>query len=192
MSVRADARARQGANGFVKAFNGIALSVGLLAGALFLLFPQIDLLVGGHFHLGGGRFVGKLHSAVEALRWVFIVFYFACIGTAVAGLALSRARRAWMGLLHPQWLFLAVCLGVGPGLVANVILKDQWGRARPKHVSEFGGAKAFTPVLVPAGQCRRACSFVSGEASSVFVPFYAAALVLPQWSVALAVAGSAG
>ena len=43
----------------------------------------------------------------------------------------------WLSLGLPQWLFLAVCLGVGPGLVANLLLKDQWGRARPKHIAEF-------------------------------------------------------
>jgi lipid A 4'-phosphatase len=57
---------------------------------------------------------------------------------------------------------------------------------------EFGGTKQFTPPLVVARQCRRNCSFVSGEASSTFVTFYAAAVLLPQWSLPLVVAGTIG
>ena len=72
-------------------------------------------------------------------------------------------------------------MAVGPGLVANVVLKDNWGRARPRSVVEFGGTKHFTPALIPAGECARNCSFVSGEASSAFVPFFAAALSPPQF-----------
>ena len=56
----------------------------------------------------------------------------------------------------------------------------------------FGGTKQFTPPLVMTKQCRRNCSFVSGEASSTYVTFYAAAALFPQWSVALVIAGTVG
>jgi lipid A 4'-phosphatase len=79
---------------------------------------------------------------------------------------------------------------MGPGLVANLLLKDHWGRARPRHVAEFGGPKTFTPPLIPANQCPRNCSFVSGEAASIFLPFYAVAFVVPQWAAALVAAGT--
>src|SRR5690606_16584088 len=101
-------------------------------------------------------------------------------------------RRRWLGLDKAHWLFLAACLAAGPGLVANLVLKDNWGRARPKHVVEFGGTKAFTPPLVIAGQCPRNCSFVSGEASSTCLPLDAAAALFPQWSVPLVIAGTVG
>jgi lipid A 4'-phosphatase len=64
----------------------------------------------------------------------------------------------------------------------NVIVKDMVGRARPKSVQEFGGDRLFSPPLVIAGQCPRSCSFVSGEASSSYVIFYAAAVVAPQFA----------
>jgi lipid A 4'-phosphatase len=47
-----------------------------------------------------------------------------------------------------------------------------------------------TPALQPTNQCGRNCSFVSGEAASVFVPFYAAAAVAPQWAATLLVVGT--
>ena len=51
------------------------------------------------------------------------------------------------------------------------------GPARPKHIVAFGGSKLFTPALQPTDQCKRNCSFVSGEACSVFAPFYAVAAI---------------
>jgi len=79
---------------------------------------------------------------------------------------------------------------MGPGILANVVLKDHWGRARPKQVVEFGGAKTFSPPLIPTDQCANNCSFVSGEAAAIFMPFYAAGLVVPQWSATLLAAGT--
>ncbi len=128
---------------------------------------------------------------MKVLRNVFIVFYFACLGISIVGwIATLRLKKSWLGTSPQQWLFLVLCLSIGPGLVANLIFKDQWGRARPKHVVEFGGTKQFTPAPLPANQCKRGCSFVSGEASSTFVPFYAAAAIVPQWAAALIVTGT--
>jgi lipid A 4'-phosphatase len=193
MSVVFDTRVVARKGNVFRAFNSAAVTVGLLAGALFLVFPEIDLLFSRIFYQPSAGFIGHAQPHVPALRWLFIVFYFSCIALVIAGLVRTHARRdVWLRLTSRQWLFLAVCLGVGPGLVANILLKDQWGRARPKHVVEFGGEKAFTSPLVPAWQCQRACSFVSGEASAVFVPFYAAALIVPRWSVLLVAAGTVG
>lgn len=48
----------------------------------------------------------------------------------------------------------------------------------------------FSAVLVPSNNCPRNCSFISGEASSMFVIFFAAAPIVPQWSAVLIVAGT--
>ena len=74
--------------------------------------------------------------------------------------------------------------------VTNLALKDHWGRARPKQILEFGGNKSFTPALIPSNECSRNCSFVAGEPSSTFAPFYAAAFVIPQWSLTLVIVGT--
>jgi lipid A 4'-phosphatase len=171
-----------------------AIGVGLGAASLFLLFPETDLAVARIFHSSDEHpFVGQHAGFALFLRWFFVFFYFSCVGIAILGLAITIARtRTWVGLTLGHWLFFAVCLGIGPGLVANVVMKDQWGRARPSQVVEFGGHKLFTPALIPARQCARNCSFVSGEAASIFVVFYAAALMLPRWSLALVAIGTFG
>ncbi len=182
--------ARQGR--FFWSFNNAIGTVGLAAGVLFLVLPDIDLQFTRLFYRPGVGFAGQgeLHAVI--LRWAFVLFYYICVAGAAVGIIRTRlGRRTWLGLAAKQWLFLAVCLGAGPGLVANVLLKEQLGRARPKHVVAFGGDKAFSPPLLPGRECAHACSFVSGEAASVFTPFYAAALLLPRWSLPLAAVGTA-
>lgn len=172
---------------------GLPVAVGMAAAAVFLAVPEIDLAVARRFYAPEAGFVGQRLAWVQTLRWVFIVLYFGTIGLCLVGLTLIwRGRPQWLHLGRAQWLFLAACLAAGPGLVANLILKDQWGRARPRHVMELGGSKAFTPPLVLSSQCRRNCSFVSGEASSTYVTFYAAAALIPQWSATLVIAGTVG
>lgn len=166
-------------------------AVGLIGALVFLGNPQIDLDVARWFYLGDGRFFGRDHRWVEWVRNVFVAFYFGCIGVALVGLFRTRkSPQSWLGWRFPAWLFMAICLGAGPGLVANVILKDQWGRARPGHVTEFGGKKAFSPPLIPVRECPKNCAFVSGEASSMYIPFYAAAVLIPQSAVALVAGGT--
>jgi lipid A 4'-phosphatase len=172
---------------------GAPVATGVFAGALFLAVPEIDLGAARAFHVPDTGFVGRRVGWVEALRQAFAVLYFGTIALSLAGLALTwRGQRPWLGLGSRHWLFLAVCLAAGPGLVANLVFKSQWGRPRPTQIVEFGGRKAFTPPLVISRQCPRNCSFVSGEAASTYSVFYAGAALLPQWAVALIVVGTLG
>ena len=77
--------------------------------------------------------------------------------------------------------FLVLTLAVGPGIIANVIFKDHWGRFRPISVTEFGGADRFTPWWDPRGECSGNCSFVAGEPAGMFWTLAPAALAPPQW-----------
>ena len=168
-----------------------AAMVGAAAGIAFTLAPDLDLAAARQFRLEDGSFVGVHSGPALFLRAMFKAIFIASCGAAIAGLLLVLLRRATHWRMHAvTWLYLVLCLGVGPGLVTNTLLKDQWGRARPAQVVEFGGTKTFTPPLLPADQCARNCSFVSGEAASMFAVFYSVALVLPQWSVPTIVAGT--
>jgi lipid A 4'-phosphatase len=137
---------------------------------LFLSWPAIDLWVSGFFHEPGRGFTLNrapipmaIHAAIEVI----------VLAGALAGLGLlfSRAHRR-------VGAFLLTTLAVGPGLLANLLLKDNWGRARPVHVVEFGGTQQFGPPLLPDDQCAQNCSFVGGDASAGFW-LIAVALILP-------------
>lgn len=169
----------------------LSLVLWFLASITFLVFPAIDLEVSRFFFIGSRTFVGPSIGWVRALRSAFSSGFYLCIAVVIAGLILTAARvRTWLRLDFAQWAFLAIALAVGPGLVANVAFKDHWGRARPHEIVEFGGTKAFTSAIVPADQCESNCSFISGEAASVFMPFYAIALLLPQQAVLLLATGT--
>lgn len=138
--------------------------------ALFLAFPGLDLTVAGLFHdpaLGFSghrlRFLEWLHDHVGTLAWLV------CL-VLLAGLILatwSPLAAKWHG--HRRAMaFLVLVLLLGPGLTVNVLFKDQWGRARPAQVVEFGGERRFTPAWVVSHQCHHNCSFVCGDASVGF------------------------
>jgi lipid A 4'-phosphatase len=169
----------------------VLLAIGAAAAVVLVVAPQLDLYVAKAFFGSGDTFVGQDVRWLKVLRHAFIAFYLACITLALVGILVSRwTGRAWLRWRASQWLFLAICLVVGPGLVANTVLKDNWGRARPTQVVEFGGEKTFTPALFPSRQCPKNCSFVTGEAASIFVLFYAAAALIPQSAVLLAAVGT--
>ena len=75
-------------------------------------------------------------------------------------------------------MFLVAATALGPGLIANTVLKDNWGRARPYQTDSFGGTRQFTPAPLPAAQCERNCAFVSGHAALAF-SLVSFALLLP-------------
>tara|TARA_Y100000741_G_C18169295_1_gene524575 strand:+ start:183 stop:905 length:723 start_codon:yes stop_codon:yes gene_type:complete len=57
----------------------------------------------------------------------------------------------------------AAIMTVGVGL-----LKNLWGRARPKEILDFGGENVFTPWFSISNACESNCSFVSGDATVGF------------------------
>ena len=61
---------------------------------------------------------------------------------ALTGLFL-KLRGMRMAQRNFRSIYLALVLAMGPGLIANAILKDHWGRPRPRDVIEFGGTHAY-------------------------------------------------
>jgi lipid A 4'-phosphatase len=149
----------------------VAIYAALVAAtlALFLLLPQVDLLVSGLFYTRGRGFV--------LASWPPVIWVFGAVPWVAWGIVLVVAGAAmWLFLVgRPLWrfdrkalLFVAASTALGPGLLANTVLKDHWGRARPSQIEAFGGLHHFTPAPLPAAECARNCSFVSGHAALGF------------------------
>ncbi|HEY3909929.1 MAG TPA: phosphatase PAP2 family protein [Stellaceae bacterium] len=158
-----------------------AIYAGLLAAAtaLFLLLPQADLWLSGLFYVPGHGFalarslpVRLVFHAIPWIAWSIV----AVIAGGAAWLFLT-GRPLWR-LDRKALLFIAFSTALGPGLLANAVLKDHWGRARPVQVEAFGGSHRFTPAPLPASQCATNCSFVSGHAALGF-SLVAFAFLLP-------------
>src|SRR4029077_3910090 len=160
----------------------IYLGVAALASALFLVAPEIDLATSRLFYDAKGGFVLSdwppvvvLYRAVPLISWGMFI--------------LVGVGAAWLFLLdRPLWrldrkglVCLVVSMAFAPGLLANSLLKDHWGRARPVGVEAFGGPHRFTPAPLPAAECERNCSFVSGHAALGF-SLVGFALLLPAGS----------
>jgi lipid A 4'-phosphatase len=77
-------------------------------------------------------------------------------------------KRRWCGIDGKRVSYLLLVLIVGAGLIVNVTLKDNFGRARPRDVAEFGGTKQFTPAFVVSRECTSNCSFSSGDGAAGF------------------------
>jgi membrane-associated PAP2 superfamily phosphatase len=65
---------------------------------------------------------------------------------ALAVLLLGFRAAKW-ARFRRHAVFLVLVMGVGPGLITNAILKDHWGRPRPRDVEPLGGLHAYEPLL---------------------------------------------
>ncbi len=162
----------------------------LIAALIFSLWPELDLYTSSFFYKGKGLFTLINNPLGTIPRQLFKAIFALFCAVVLFGLAYSLyTRRKLAGLGAPHWAYLIACLVLGPGILTNSILKDHWGRARPIQTEQFGSTGKFTPALVPSTACKRNCSFVSGESSSIYMVFFSLAILLAAWRTRLMIAG---
>ncbi len=150
----------------VKPYARIDLILMLVCAGVFLLWPEIDLYVAANYY-SGDRFTYADNGFIRFIYLVFakihIVYLLIFIGAIII-----CSRKKWLKS-RKQWSFLLFALLLGPGLLVNIILKDNsLGRPRPQHIEQFGGKQVFAPVFHYSGACKKNCSFVSGHAAIGF------------------------
>ena len=138
----------------------------VICSILFITFPQIDIFVanlfydGKNFPLNNTIAEGIFYYSVKPLILTFsavslILFIYNFI-----------TKKQIFNLGVKTMIYILLILTIAPGLVVNTTLKDNWGRARPKQIKEFGGDKNFTPAFIPSNQ--GGYSFSSGHAAAAF------------------------
>jgi len=161
-------------------------------GGLLVAFPHIDLTIAGQFHDPIDGFYLRDNPLVRlvyhGVPWITRTVVVSLVLFLLAAWTIWR-RRAFFSRQRRAALYLLLVMIVGPGLLVNTLFKDNWGRARPSQVEQFGGTKQFTRAALPADQCAKNCSFVSGHASVGFF-FLAFAFVWPRHRVLWLVAGT--
>lgn len=138
-----------------------------LVSLFFLVFPGVDLWVSGLFYSDGSGFFAQSDPFLRRFRHLgpHLVKLLAIAAVLILLIKLLfPGRRPLMPLRAP--VFLLTTLILGPGILVNTILKNNWGRPRPVMVDLFGGDMPYQPVWKISDWCDTNCSFVSGEASA--------------------------
>jgi lipid A 4'-phosphatase len=145
----------------------ILLACFVISSLALVMFPEIDfgvarLFFKGHFYLQQTWWEQGLHHGVG-------IFLVVSVSLVVAIYTFNKAtRRSLGGVDGKKVCYLLLVLALGAGLIVNAGLKDHFGRARPRDTQEFGAAKQFTPAFVVSHECRKNCSFSSGDTAAAF------------------------
>lgn len=158
-----------------------------LVSVFFLWFPGVDLAVSALFWSPDGGFDAETSPSLVRLRYLGPHLVRIVVISAILVLLLKLVfplRKPLINLQIP--VFLLSTLILAPGLIVNLVLKNHWGRPRPRMVENFGGDAPYVPVWEISDYCASNCSFVSGEASSSFWLVALAFLVPPAYRLAVA------
>ena len=147
------------------------IAFAIAAALVFVAWPGLDLWLAGLFYVPGHGF-SLWQGWWVHLTYVLVARFWVLAPLLAVLLVCASARRAparWRAQRSANGYLLAVLL-IGPGLITNTLLKNEWGRPRPVHLVAFGGHSPFVPALQPSGECATNCAFVSGHAAAAFFP----------------------
>jgi len=162
------------------------LAIAIVAGVLFGLYPELDLGIARHFYAienaNHDAFALRLYPSLMRAR-NFELWTSALLVAPVVAALVIKLVVPWRKMMMPgrAVVFLIATIILAPGIMANVVLKEHWGRSRPIDVTQFGGNEHFVPWWDRRGDCPANCSFVSGDVAGAFWTFAPAALAPPQW-----------
>lgn len=146
--------------------NSFILLISLTLAALFIIYPQIDIYVTSQFYTPDEGFFWYR----QPLIWFLYesAYHFGRVTFILLILLLITQffyKKITQFITIKDTLYLIAVLILGVGLIVNWGFKDEWDRARPESIIEFGGDKEFTPAFVISDQCETNCSFVCGHSS---------------------------
>ena len=142
------------------------LLLALMAATVLCVLADADIRATALFYQPGAGFpIGKLQP------WKFLYRFgeypsFA-MGTVALLLVVAGFFKPTLARYRRQALFIALLLIIAPGILANSVFKDHWGRPRPRQVDIFGGTMAFHQPWQP-GPAPRNASFPAGHPTVAF------------------------
>lgn len=139
----------------------------VLTTVVFLVFPGIDPWFSGLFYIEGQGFPVSRLPAFTAFRDILRDLTW-IVPVALVLALLVKLAIPWRKSLFAlrDTLFILSTLAIGPGIVSNLIFKNNWGRPRPRMTDIFQGQFPFVGIWQITDYCQTNCSFVSGEAST--------------------------
>lgn len=150
---------------------------------VFLFFPGIDLHVAEFFYDTEFRgFPMRVEPMMELVRkGLPAILFGVLLYFIVLGIAGEVMKHTFLGITRRVMAYLLLSLAIGPGLIVNLLLKENWGRPRPSHLEQFGGHAPYVPPLMVSDYCDGNCSFASGHASMGFWVVAFAFLAPASW-----------
>ena len=151
----------------------------LLFTLFFYLFPNYDITF-SNFFFTNNLFISEKYEVIKDLRSFLKNSMVIFPVTILLLLVIHQFLKAKYNIKQRvKYALIGFIIGpiIGSGLIANFFFKDNWGRARPIQILEFGGDKSFTPAFVKTDQCEKNCSWISGESSAAF-SFIVGSLIL--------------
>ena len=161
----------------------VALSLALVIGLLFGIYPELDLKLAALFYDAATKsFPLKLNAVAAFARDGAMWIAWGLALPAIAALVIKLVRPDRPLLISGRAIiFLLLTLTLSAGILTNLTFKSYWGRPRPVVVTQFNGSDQFVPWWDPRGACGRNCSFFSGEGATAFWTYAPAALTPPAW-----------
>jgi len=161
----------------------IILLVGFITSVAFAADPLLDLKIAGYFQQPDIKdlfhrlnpYFATVRNYATAISAFFVFFpLFAILAKLIwpQSPMLIPARAA---------ILTVATFALGPGLLANGILKSHWHRPRPEMVTQFGGKLPYVQWWDRRGACGKNCSFISGEAAAAASLLAPAVIVPPPW-----------
>lgn len=145
----------------------------LVLGTILFRLTDLDMQIQRAFYSAASGWIYK-----DAAGAAFIYHYGNIPALLISLCGLALIVLGFQNAKYLKWrkvgLFLLLSMIIGPGLIVNLMLKDNWGRPRPRNVDEFGGKYAFEAVLQrdPLSDGK---SFPCGHATMgyfLFVPWF--------------------
>jgi lipid A 4'-phosphatase len=175
----------------------IALSLALIVGVVFAIYPELDLKLAALFFDPQSRsFPLKANAWAAFVRDAAMWITWAMVIPALGALVIKMWRPDRPLLISGRALiFLVTTLVLSSVVLSNLAFKSHWGRPRPVVVTQFNTGQFdrldFVPWWDPRGGCARNCSFFSGEGAAAFWTYAPAALAPPQFRPLAYVAATA-
>ena len=148
----------------------VALSLTAASGIAFGVFPSLDLALSQTFYRGpirdasGGMLAWYVAPPFPLLKNIVVKGTLLLVIPALLALLLKLfVPQRKMFVNGRATIFLISALIIGPGLIVNAGLKENWGRPRPLNVTEFGGPQHFVAWWKSNWRLRKKLFFCFGR-----------------------------
>jgi len=137
--------------------------------SVFLLYPQIDIYAstlfwdGREFYMNHNLMVKFIYEHVNLLSTLLPIIIILLI------IYQFIVKKDFIYASRKNLMYILLVGILGAGILVNNVLKEHWGRARPRNITEFAGDKRFSPPLLISNQCEHNCSFVCGHSSFGYI-----------------------